>query len=337
MSAAPLRLGIIGNGRIASDYLRALQGSQDFSLIAICDSNRAALERAAGESAVQTFDQVQPLLLEAEPDAILVLTPPTSHAQISCEALAAGCHVFCEKPLATSSRSVHDMFHAAERAERVLMMATKFRFVDDVIAARDLLAAKTLGELVFFENAFCSPVSMAGRWNVDPRQSGGGVLIDNGSHSIDLARFLLGPMTRVSAHFGRRIQEIPVEDSVRILVEAQSGLVGQIDLSWSTDTGSDYYFCVHGAKGTLQLGWQGSRYRLHGGDWTSFGTGYDKIEAFTAQLRHFAGVVRGEESPQISIDDAIESVRFIEAGYASAGTGRWVHLGAPQERQVADG
>ncbi|MHC5062831.1 MAG: Gfo/Idh/MocA family protein [Planctomycetota bacterium] len=326
MSTRPIRLGIVGDGRIAKDYRRALAGLDDFELVAVCDQDPLAQGPEPSGHELQFFSRVEPMLLETDLDAALVLTPPASHAGISSELLRAGCHVFCEKPLATSSAAARSMYKRAQQTGRLLMMATKFRFIEDVIAARELLQQDLLGELVFFENSFCSVVDMASRWNSDPRNSGGGVLIDNGSHSADLARFLVGPLIRVFAHYGRRTQKIQVEDSVRIQIEARGGLLGQVDLSWSLDKASDVYFSLHGAKGSMQLGWQGSRYRLHGTDWTSFGSGYDKIKAFTAQLDHFARVIRGEEEPQVACKDALESVRFIEAAYASAGHGRWVPI-----------
>ncbi len=326
MKPSALRLGIVGDGRIAKDYRRALEQLGDLELVAICDQDPQAQCLEASGRELQFFSRVEAMLLETDLDAALVLTPPATHASISSALLRAGCHVFCEKPLATSSAAARSMYKRAQQAGRVLMMGTKFRFIDDVIAARELIQQGVLGELVFFENSFCSMVDMESRWNSDPRSSGGGVLIDNGSHSADLARFLVGPIIRVFAHYGRRLQKIQVEDSVRIQIEARGGLLGQVDLSWSLDKASDVYFSLHGAGGSMQLGWKGSRYRLQGGDWIPFGSGYDKIQAFSAQLKHFARVVRGEEEAQVAGEDALESVRFIEAAYSSAGHGRWVSI-----------
>jgi predicted dehydrogenase len=199
-------------------------------------------------------------------------------------------------------------------------MCSKFRFVPDVTLAERLVRDGLLGKVVLYENVFCSRVPMAGRWNADPALSGGGVLIDNGAHAADLAKIFVGRVERLSAHFGPRVQDLPVEDTVRVVFEAESGCVGTIDLSWSIHRNLDWYVALHGSKGTLRLGWKESAYVLLGGDWTPFGSGYDKKEALRAQLAEFAKVVRGLAEPRPSAEDALDSVRLIDAAYHQRGS-----------------
>ena len=221
------------------------------------------------------------------------------------------------------------MLDAAERCHRTLMMATKFRFVDDTMRARELIANGTIGRATFYSNSFCSKVDMASRWNAELSVAGGGVVIDNGTHSIDLARFLIGPIARVSATFGPRIQPLDVEDSAVITFETAELALGRIELSWSIDKPTEHYVEIHGTGGTLQIGWKSSRYRSDqdsDGGWREFGSGYDKRSAFAVQLEHFAAVARGETEPLVTPRDALASVRIVEAAYRAAHDRTWETL-----------
>ncbi len=321
-----LRMGLIGAGRIAQDYLAAADTLDGVQFVAVADQDSNALKQLANRD-LPTHETHQRLLLEHDLEAVLIATPPNTHEELATLSLNSGCHVLCEKPLAHDLRAAQRMLNAAQRSDKRLMMGSKFRFVDDVMLARELIAEGTIGEIVHFENLFAGVVDMSQRWNSKPKISGGGVLIDNGPHSIELARTLLGDIVKVIAVFGRRLQHLEVEDTARILFESIGGGSGLIDLSWSLDKRCDWYARVTGSNGTLQLRWQGSRYRKHGDDeWTAFGTGYSKIGAFTNQLQHFADVVRGTTEPRSTVQDGFEANRVIDACYRSAMGGCWVSL-----------
>jgi predicted dehydrogenase len=321
----PLCVAVVGAGAIARDYLAVLDSlPEHYALVAVADVDERARQAAIAGRDVPAFASLAELFAEVTPDVALVLTPPATHETLTLDLLDRGAHVLCEKPLCLSVAAATRMFHVASRTGRRLMMASKFRYVADVVRAQQLLREGLLGELVLLENSFCARVPMAGRWNSDAAISGGGVLIDNGTHSCDLVCFLVGPIMRIFCEPGRRVQPLPVEDTARVIAEAQHGVVATIDLSWSISKESDWYVQACGSRGTLQLGWRRSRYRLAGQDWTDFGQGYDKCSALRAPLQNFAGVVRGGEPPAILPEDAIESVRVIEAAYRSLRAARWV-------------
>lgn len=320
-----VKVAVVGAGRIAAEYgavLRELRGAE---LAAVVDVDEAARTRAEQELEAPVFASLQEMLAATEPEAAFVLTPPGDHEAVSTYLLQHDVHVLCEKPIATSAAAAQRMFRVAHRARRLLMMASKFRYVRDVLEARRLIVDGALGEVVLFENVFCSKVDMAGRWNADPRRSGGGVLIDNGAHSADLVCYLIGPIVRVFTVFGRRVQDLGVEDTVRMLVETEGGRTGVVDLSWSVHRGLDWYASVAGSRGVLHLGWRESRLRdAATGEWRTFGRGYDKREAFRRQIANFLAAVRGEEQPAVGEADALHSARVVDAAYRSARAERWV-------------
>jgi predicted dehydrogenase len=239
-------------------------------------------------------------------------------------AFAAGAHVLCEKPLAISLDDAKAMVLAADRGGRVLMMASKFRYVADVIKAKGLIESEILGEVVLLENEFCARVDMKKRWNSNKEVAGGGVLIDNGSHSVDIFRYLVGPVMTLQAIFGKQWQDINVEDTCHLHLRNAGGVVGSVDLSWSIHKESPFFISLYGTEGMLEIGWKGSRYRQSEKlDWVSFGSGYDKFAAVGGQLTNFIDTIIGRAEPLISPEDAIESVRVIQKAYESAVDSRW--------------
>jgi predicted dehydrogenase len=241
-----------------------------------------------------------------------------------------GIHVLCEKPLAISSADAEAMIAAAEARGLHFTMASKFRYVADVQKAKELIANGTIGEVVLFENVFTGRVDMSTRWNSNPEIAGGGVLIDNGTHSVDVARFCLGELAEVQAMEGNRIQLLPVEDTAKMFIRSGKGVLGSIDLSWSVSKELPYFIAVYGSEGTILVGWRESKFRRAGDtEWTVFGAGYDKFAAFRGQIENFAGVVRGEESLVVTPEDALASVQVIEAAYRSLARGAWEPITEP--------
>ena len=165
---------------------------------------------------------------------------------------------------------------------------------------------------------------MSARWNAVPRLSGGGVMIDNGTHSVDLVRYFLGPIAEVSAVEGKSVQRLPVEDTVRMFIRSADGVMANVDLSWSLNKELPSYIDIYGSHGTVRVGWKESRYRqVSGRDWVVFGKGYDKVRAFRSQIGNFARAIRGEEQLRITADDALASVEVIEAAYQSLRQQHW--------------
>ncbi len=168
---------------------------------------------------------------------------------------------------------------------------------------------------------------MRGRWNSDPKIGGGGVLIDNGTHSVDIVRYLLGPIKRIHASAGKNIQGLPVEETAGISLVTESGVMGTVYLSWSIKIEEAGYINIFGSDGALTLGWKGSKFQHNGhSEWVSFGSGYDKIGAFKNQVSNFAGTIRGGDNPIITADDGLASVKAVEAAYRSMSEGNWVEL-----------
>ena len=327
MESNKVRMACIGCGRIAQDHLYAMSTIDDISIVGVVDTLPEVVNSVADQFECKGFTSPQDLLSAQDIDAVMICTPPTTHCAISSFFLEQGIHVLCEKPLAVTNVEGQIMGQKALDAQVILMMATKFRFVDDVVKAKGIIESGVLGRILFFENTLCSFVDMTQRWNSKPEISGGGVLIDNGTHSIDIARFLLGDIDSIQAARGTQIQDISVEDTVRIFFKTQTEVLGTIDLSWSLNKSLDDYVTLHGTEGSLSIGWKRSQYLVRNQqDWIIYGTGYSKREAFIKQHRHFVDCIRRQADPIISTEDGVRSIKIISAAYQSMSENKWTRI-----------
>lgn len=321
----PVRLGIIGVGNIGSVYAVALQGLDGAALTAVADSNEETAAARGRDFGVPHFAGSTELVASELCEAVLLCTPPNTHQRLATALVTSGVHVMCEKPMATGVEDAYAMVEAANASGVMLTMASKFRYVEDVIKARQIIDSGILGDVLLFENTFAARVDMADRWNADPYVAGGGVIIDNGTHSVDVVRFLLGPVADVMAVEGKRVQQLDVEDTAQLFIRSTGGVRATVDLSWSLDKERDSYIDIYGSDGVVRVGWKSSIYRQHpGNDWVVFGDGYDKLGSIERQLANFVGAIRGGERMMISSQDAIASVEVIDAAYQSLARDDWV-------------
>ena len=158
-----LRFGVVGCGAIVTLHqLPALRRCAALDVVAVTDRDATWATSVAGRFGVPTaFDDHR--RLEGAVDAALIATPNSTHAAIACDLLERGIHVLCEKPLTVTSTEAQDLVKLAEEKESLLMMASKFRYVTDVVQAKSIVSSGLIGDIVLFENAFTSRVDMTHR------------------------------------------------------------------------------------------------------------------------------------------------------------------------------
>jgi predicted dehydrogenase len=320
-----LRFGIVGAGAVAQSYLQAFDHCEEAEVVGVADYRLDAAQRAAERMGCRSYDRAEHMVQDCNLDAAIVCTPPVTHPDICIQLVEKKIHVLCEKPFSIDEEGAHKMLDAAQNAGVKLTMASKFRYVKDVIRAKSIVASGVLGDLILFENVFAHRMDMASRWNSRPEISGGGVLIDNGTHSVDLMRYFLGPFAEVHALEGRRSQGLLVEETASLFVRSVSGVICSIDLSWSITKQRDSYLDIYGSRGAVSIGWKRSSHLdFAHGKWVPFGRGYNKIQAFRSQIKNFSRAIRGEEPLLITGEDAIASVNIIESAYKALRQNQWV-------------
>jgi predicted dehydrogenase len=335
ISGEKMRFGIVGAGRIAESYLAAFKATSLATLTAVADVQPAAAKAMSEKAGCSSFTSYRDLLQSGLVDAVIVSTPPSTHEHICVEFLENRIPVLCEKPVSLSGESARLIRRKSREHKTPFTMASKFRYAADVERARKVVESEILGEIVLFENTFMSYVNMGARWNSNSDVSGGGVLIDNGTHSIDIMRYFLGPLSSIHVVAGIKLQKLSVEDTVHATIRAESGVTGRIDLSWSINKQCDDYIAIYGSKGTLRVGWKGSYYRQDGSsDWVQFGNGYDKVQAFRSQIENFSKAVQGVERLVIDADDAVASVDVIQSGYQAMAQHTWVPIPSSDDASI---
>jgi len=329
-----LRFAIVGAGSIAQSYAQVFEDLAVARLVAVADVRAEAARALADRFSCPSYTAYQTLASKhARLDGVIICTPPNTHEEISLHFMQQKVNVLCEKPFALDPASARRMVQAAQKTGVKITMASKFRYVDDVVRARSIVMSGILGEVILFENAFTSRVDMANRWNSNPRVSGGGVLVDNGPHSVDIMRYFLGPLAEVQVVAGKPVQGLQVEDTVLIFTRSLGGVMGRIDLSWSINKELDSYVKIYGSRGTISIGWKESKYRQSSSpDWVVFGKGYDKIQAFRSQLTNFVRAINGEEPLLVGPEDALASVEVIETAKVALSQEHWLSVSKGSEK-----
>jgi predicted dehydrogenase len=319
-----LKFALIGTGGIAQTYAQAFQQSESCELVAVADVNENSARAYAEPFGAKSFSDYKTLAESAEIDAVIIATPPNTHPEIAMFFMNRGVNVLCEKPLCLSVAEAKQMIEAAEKSNVVFTMATKFRYCEDVVKAKAIIASGVLGEIVQFENAFTAKVDMSKRWNSQKEVSGGGVLIDNGTHSVDIIRYFLGAITDVLALETSGTQNLSVDENVKLLAKTENNIAASVDLTWGINKELPNFISVYGTNGTLHTGWRESKYKLNSSpDWNVFGKGYDKVQAFKSKIENFAGAITSGEELLTKPSDALASVEVIEAAYKSLNQNLW--------------
>jgi predicted dehydrogenase len=318
-----LKFGLVGAGGIAQAYAQAFNESKCCDLVAVADIREdaaKALAEIVGGKSYSNYKQLADVAL----DAVIVATPPVSHPEIACFFMERGTPVLCEKPLCLSVGEAEKMINTAAANNVLFTMASKFRYCGDVVKAKGILASGSLGDVLQFENAFTAKIDMSKRWNSDPSMSGGGVLIDNGTHSVDIIRYFMGGIDSVLVVDAGGTQGLSVDENVKMFAKTRNNVTASVDLTWGINKELPYFISIYGTNGTLHIGWRESKYKVNSNaDWTVFGSGYDKVASFKGKIENFAGALRGKEELFIKPADALASVQVIEAAYKSMNQNLW--------------
>jgi predicted dehydrogenase len=232
---SPVAVGVVGLGKMGllhAAVANALPGSR---LAAVAEPTRAVREALASYNpAVRAFPTLAEMAAAVPLDAVVVATPVDDHVDSALACVERRLPFFVEKPLATTAAAARPLLRALAAAPLPNRVGFMTRFVDPFARAREALAAGCLGRLQrAAATIYVSQLFGRGRgWRYERRRSGGGVLINQGSHLLDLLTWYLGPVARVNART-QAVWSSEVEDFAHLALDFESGVQGWLDCSWS--------------------------------------------------------------------------------------------------------
>ena len=265
--AERVRVGVIGTSWWADTvHLPSLRSHPRAQLAAICGRNPDRAQEIAHKYGIPAvYTDYREMIVRADLDALVIVTPDDQHHAMAMAALDKGLHVLCEKPLALDAGQAREMLARAEAAGVVHMTFFTYRWMPFYRYLRQLVQEEYVGRCFHCHLRFLSGFGRGGRygWRYDGGRANG-ILGDLGSHMIDMARWLVGDIARVSAHLGAYVDRPrpdgqpydPANDAAALLLTFENGAQGIMQVSGVAgvaDRSAGQHVVLHGEEGTLEV------------------------------------------------------------------------------------
>ncbi|MFH1742960.1 MAG: TIM barrel protein [bacterium] len=338
-----IRTAVIGTGNIGAFHAKATQDVHETHLIAVCDTVRESAERLADELSVAAYDDLSEMIARPDLDAVHVCTPSGLHGENAIAAMKEGKHVLVEKPMEITLERADAMMQTAQETGVKLGVISQHRFNPNMRKIKEAIDSGRFGTMVLGD-AFIKwyrPQSYydSGAWRGTWEMDGGGCLMNQGIHYIDMLQWIMGPVCRVFARTATRARNIEVEDVAVANLEFESGAFGNIMGSTCIYPGVPERLEIHGSKGTVILEkseltfWEieGEEETIKGiekADTTAAARDPMQIDSsgHQAQFRDFAEAVLDNREPAIPGQEGRRPLEIILAIYESGKLCREVNL-----------
>ncbi len=327
-----LKLAVVGCGKFGGKRLEACRKADDsIDLRAVVDSDAARAEIAGAKYGVRHSSDLEAVLSDPEIEAVIIAVPNNLHAPLAIQALDAGKHVMVEKPLAVRPEQAEQIVQAADRNERFVKTASNHRFFPPVIKAHELYSQGLIGQALSFRGAIGNNGSLTrDSWFWKKEIAGGGTMIDNACHLLDIARMFMGGFTQCLGQVANLYwKEAEVEDYATGIFVADDGRQALITSSWTQWTGY-FYFELWGDEGYIFVDSRGCDKVTVGdnrnGLVRTFDFGGFPISSHQDELRYFAQCIRTNQPPVPSARDGREVIKMIDGVYRSTEDKVWVSL-----------
>ena len=317
-------VAIIGCGLIGQKRAKALGPAQ---LVATADVN---LDRARALCANASSDWRE-VISRDDVDVVIVATINSMLAEISAAALDAGKHVLVEKPAARNVRELDRVIEAQQRSGKLVHAGFNHRYHPAILEARKIFASGALGAMMMVRGRYGhgGRIGYEREWRANPALSGGGELIDQGVHLIDLARLFLGDFTKISGNASTLYWDMPVDDNAFLLLETAEGRTAFLHASCS-EWKNLFSLEIYGRDGKLHIEGLGGSYGVErltfhrmlpemGPPETTSWEYPLPDRSWEIEFAEFLEDIRLNRTPSASLADARAALTVVDAIYARSG------------------
>jgi len=337
-----LGFGIIGAGAICPLHISAIEQCEGARLAAIADISE---ERACGigeAKGIAWHTDYHQLLNDPDVDVVCILTPSGLRARVCIDAARAGKHIIAEKPLEVTLEKVDSIIEACDKAQVNLAVIFQVRFLPGVIAVHKAVSEGRLGKLILGDayvkwhraQDYYDSATWRGTWALD----GGGALMNQGIHYVDLLQWMLGPVQSIFGHVDTLVkQRIEVEDTAVACMRFASGALGVIEACTSAKTGVPARLEIRGEKGTVAIEdgnvviWDVEGDEGFALETVDTGSGSTNPMAITdighqAQICDMVAAINEGRPPVVDGREARKAIEIISGIYRSSNTGSPIKL-----------
>jgi predicted dehydrogenase len=320
-----IRAAIVGCGLIGAKRAKSSLGIQ---IVTFCDLDESRAKSLASQfPGADTSTDWKATVRRPDIDLVFVATVHDMLAPIACEAAAAGKHVLVEKPGARSKAELAPVLDAAHRSGALVRVGFNHRYHRAFRKAREIFESGALGPLMFIRARY----GHGGRpgydkeWRAVPEKSGGGELVDQGMHLIDLARWFLGDFSEMRGFIGTYFWDMPVEDNAFLLLRTPGGQVASLHATW-TEWKNLFSFEIYGRQAKLEISGLGGSYGTErlalyrmlpemGPPETTIWEYPMADDSWQQEIAEFVDDIRLNRQPSPGLPDAEAALEIVEAIY----------------------
>jgi predicted dehydrogenase len=257
MSERKARFAVVGCGGISFSHFIGIERAEEAELVAVCDANEKRAEEYGVKYNVKAYTDYGKLLADPDVDVVCLCTPSGMHAEQTISAAEAGKHIVCEKPMAIKLSDADRMVEACEVMGIKLATIFPRRMSPASRFVKKLLDDGKLGKLslcsgyvkFYRDQKYYDSAGWRGTWAMD----GGGAMMNQGIHTIDLLQWLAGPVESLHGYARNVLRNIEVEDTAVVSLQFKSGALGSIEATTTSYKQPDHRIVLHGDKGTIVL------------------------------------------------------------------------------------
>ena len=325
-----MNYAIIGCGLIGKKRLAGLPAGS--KLVVACDTNLSRAEElvklAQTGRAVSDFKIA---VADPQADAVIVAVINSALAEVSAAAIRAGKHVIVEKPAGISVKQIDELIALEKKHGVCVRVGFNHRYHPAFQKAREIFESGVMGELMFVRARYGhgGRIGYDQEWRADPKLSGGGELIDQGIHLIDLAGWFLGEFKKIDGHAATYFWKMPVDDNAFLSLQTAKGQTAWLHVS-CTEWKNLFSFEIYGRHAKLAIEGLGGSYGgeklFHYQMKPEMGIPDTKVyefpgadESWRIELAEFEANVRGERAPAANLAEARAALRVVEKIYRKSG------------------